>query len=89
MTPHHLLHTPADFTMSLMSIQPLYYVLDGPEHVYGLTFGSYDLTAMLFAPLFGYWTDLTGTFKKQVGWAPALPATLPISHAALLPRWAC
>lgn len=55
-----------DFTMSLMSIQPLYYVLDGPEHVYGLTFGSYDLTAMLFAPLFGYWTDLTGTFKKQI-----------------------
>jgi MFS family permease len=49
-----------------MSIQPLYYLLSGPQHVYGLTFGSYDLTAMLFAPLFGLWTDRTRRFRLQI-----------------------
>lgn len=52
--------------MSLMSIQPLYYLLSGPQHIYGLTFGSYDLTAMLFAPIFGLWTDRTRRFRAQV-----------------------
>ncbi len=39
--------------MSLMSIQALYYVVGGNQRLYGLTFGSYDLTALVFAPLFG------------------------------------
>jgi hypothetical protein len=30
---------PADFTMSLMSIQPLFYMMSGPEHLYGFVFG--------------------------------------------------
>ena len=30
---------PADFTMSLMSIQPLFYLMSGPEHLYGFVFG--------------------------------------------------
>ncbi|KAI7837448.1 hypothetical protein COHA_008706 [Chlorella ohadii] len=55
-----------DFTMSLMSIQPLFYLLSGPQSLYGLTFGCYDLTAMLFAPLFGLWTDRTRRFKPQI-----------------------
>jgi MFS family permease len=55
-----------DFTMSLMSIQPLFYLLEGPQSLYGLTFGCYDLTAMLFAPLFGLWTDRTRRFKPQI-----------------------
>lgn len=60
--------------MSLMSIQPFYYTLRGPQSLYGLTFGSFDLAAMLIAPLFGLWTDRTGTFKAQVLTGAALNA---------------
>ena len=33
----------ADFTMSLMSIQPLYYLVQGRQSLYGLTFGRQAL----------------------------------------------
>jgi len=52
-----------DFTMAMMSIQTFYYVLDGPERLYGLTFGSYDLTALLFAPVLGFISDKLSIFK--------------------------
>ena len=68
-----------DYTMSLMSIQPLYYTVAGPDSLYGFVFGSYDLTALLCAPLFGFWTDHSRRFKPQVRLLllpinPALPA---------------
>jgi MFS family permease len=52
-----------DFTMALMSIQTFYYVLGGPPRLYGFTFGSYDLTALLVAPLLGFVSDKTKKFK--------------------------
>jgi len=60
-----------DFTMSMMSIQAFYYSIRGPQRLYGLTFGAYDLTSVLMAPIFGYWSDRTKTFKVQFatgGW---------------------
>ena len=36
---------------------------------------SYDLTAMLFAPLFGLWTDRTRRFKPQVQCRLAVPVS--------------
>lgn len=48
-----------------MSIQALYYLVQGPQHLYGLTFGSYDLAAVVFAPLFGLWVDRTMKFKSS------------------------
>jgi len=61
----------ADYTMSMMSIQAFYYAMQGPQRLYGLTFGAYDLTGMLMAPLFGAWSDKNGKFKAQFlsgGW---------------------
>ena len=52
-----------DFTMALMSIQTFYYVLGGPPRLYGFTFGSYDLTALLVAPLLGFVSDKPKSFK--------------------------
>lgn len=49
----------------MMSIQAFYYSLQGPQHLYGLTFGAYDLTGMLVAPFFGWWSDSTKKFKNQ------------------------
>lgn len=36
-----------DFTMAMMSIQAFYYSLRGPQSLFGLTFGAYDLGALL------------------------------------------
>ncbi|GAB4814373.1 hypothetical protein N2152v2_001419 [Parachlorella kessleri] len=47
-----------DYSMSLMSIQPL----------------CYDLSAALWAPVFGWWSDHTSTFKQQVLTGAALNA---------------
>lgn len=55
-----------DFTTTLMSIQPLYYVVGGAERLYGLTFGSYDLSSLIFSPLFGLWSDCARAFKAPV-----------------------
>jgi MFS family permease len=52
-----------DFTMAMMSIQTFYYVLEGPDRLYGLTFGSYDLTALVFAPVLGFISDKMSIFK--------------------------
>eukprot|EP00887_Chlorella_sp_A99_P004878 scaffold4.g4878.t1 len=49
-----------------MSIQPLYYVVGGAERLYGLTFGSYDLSSLIFSPLFGLWSDCARAFKAPV-----------------------
>lgn len=43
---------------------------------------SYDLTAMLFAPLFGLWTDRTRRFKPQVRVAHNVHAMCPAARAA-------
>ena len=55
-----------DFTMALMSIQTFYYALGGPKRLYGLTFGSYDLSALLVAPLLGLWNDTFKVFKIPI-----------------------
>jgi MFS family permease len=52
-----------DFTMAMMSIQAFYYSLSGPQSLYGLTFGSYDLTALISAPILGFLADKFHTFK--------------------------
>lgn len=49
-----------DYTMSLMSIQALWYILEGKVNslgLYGFAFGAYDLTQCLFAPLIGIAAD--------------------------------
>eukprot|EP00894_Picocystis_sp_ML_P002563 jgi/Pico_ML_1/53080/g3694.t1 len=48
-----------DFTAALMSIQPYWYYIGGGGHenLYGLVFGSYDLTQMISAPILGYFVD--------------------------------
>ncbi len=51
--------------MSMMSAQALYYSLNGPQKLYGLTFGAYDLTGMLLSPVWSWWSDRTGRFKRQ------------------------
>lgn len=51
-----------DYTMAMMSIQALYYSLRGPDNLYGLTFGAYDLMGLITAPLFGYWHDATKNY---------------------------
>ncbi len=52
-----------DFTMAMMSIQAFYYALGGPQRLYGLTFGSYDLTALIAAPILGILSDRYSVFK--------------------------
>uniref|UniRef100_A0A1D2A9D2 Major facilitator superfamily (MFS) profile domain-containing protein n=1 Tax=Auxenochlorella protothecoides TaxID=3075 RepID=A0A1D2A9D2_AUXPR len=52
-----------DYSSTLMSIQPLYYLVNGRQSLYGLTFGSYDLASLIFAPVFGWWVDRTNRFK--------------------------
>lgn len=52
-----------DFTAAMMSIQTFYYVLNGPKRLYGLTFGSYDLTALLAAPCLGFMSDRFHIYK--------------------------
>ncbi len=52
-----------DFTMAMMSIQAFYYALGGPERLYGFTFGSYDLTALIAAPILGILSDRYSRFK--------------------------
>lgn len=52
-----------DFTMAMMSIQAFYYALGGPERLYGFTFGSYDLTALIAAPILGVLSDKYSIFK--------------------------
>eukprot|EP00889_Picochlorum_renovo_P004695 jgi/Picre1/31725/NNA_007076.t1 len=52
-----------DFTAAMMSIQTFYYVLNGPKRLYGLTFGSYDLTALLAAPCLGFVSDRFRVYK--------------------------
>jgi MFS family permease len=49
--------------MAMMSIQALYYALGGPQRLYGLTFGSYDLTALIAAPILGILSDRYSVFK--------------------------
>lgn len=44
-------------------MQTLYYALKGPDRLYGLTFGSYDLTGIISAPIFGIWSDRIKGFK--------------------------
>ena len=56
-----------DFTMSMMSIQTFYYVLNGPQNLYGFTFGSYDLAALISAPVLGYLSDHLAKFKILIG----------------------
>lgn len=55
-----------DYTMCMMSIQPLYYVVQGQQNLYGLVYGSYDLGALILVPFFGFWVDRTGKFKLQM-----------------------
>lgn len=52
-----------DFTMAMMSIQAFYYALGGPERLYGFTFGSYDLAALIAAPILGTLSDRFSVFK--------------------------
>ena len=52
-----------DFTMAMMSIQAFYYALGGPQRLYGFTFGSYDLTALIAAPILGILSDKYSIFK--------------------------
>ena len=52
-----------DFTMAMMSIQAFYYALGGPERLYGFTFGSYDLAALIAAPILGILSDKYSIFK--------------------------
>lgn len=52
-----------DYSSTLMSIQPLFYLVNGPQNLYGLTFSAYDLGGLIFAPVFGYWVDRAGKFK--------------------------
>jgi MFS family permease len=54
-----------DYSMTLVTIQALYYVLGGPPRLYGLAYGSYDLASLIFAPLFGLWHDATGKYRPQ------------------------
>jgi len=53
-----------DFTASLMSIQPYYYFLKGPERLYGVTFGCYDIFQILAVPIFARFVDRTGRFRN-------------------------
>ncbi|PSC76881.1 major facilitator superfamily domain-containing 8-like [Micractinium conductrix] len=78
-----------DFTLSLMSIQPLFYVVGGPQSLYGFVFGCYDLSAMLFAPLFGVWTDRSGRYKAaiQVGAAVNAAGNLVYAFTVLADQW--
>lgn len=78
-----------DYTMAMMSIQTLYYALQGPDHLYGLTFGSYDLTGMLLAPVFGFWSDKTGWFKIpfQTGAVVNMAGNLIYAFAYLANGW--
>ena len=46
-----------------MSIQSFYYSLRGPANLFGLTFGMYDLGALLTAPVLGYISDKYHVFK--------------------------
>ena len=52
-----------DFTMAMMSIQAFYYALSGPEKLYGFTFGCYDLSALIAAPVLGFLSDRYSIFK--------------------------
>ena len=52
-----------DFTASLMSIQPYYIFLEGPERLYGLTFGCYDIAQMVAVPIFARFVDRTQRFQ--------------------------
>ncbi|KAL4528757.1 hypothetical protein Ndes2437A_g03301 [Nannochloris sp. 'desiccata'] len=54
-----------DYSMAMMSTQALYYSLNGPQKLYGLTFGAYDLTGMILAPIWSWWSDKSGRFKRQ------------------------
>jgi len=54
-----------DYSMAMMSIQALYYSLNGPQKLYGLTYGVYDLAGMIFAPLWSWWSVKAGRFKTQ------------------------
>ncbi|KAK4537673.1 hypothetical protein CDCA_CDCA13G3698 [Cyanidium caldarium] len=64
-----------DFTATLMSIQALFYLLQAPSRLYGLTFAAYDITQFLFSPAYGLWADayglrlpqLTGILVNQLG----------------------
>ena len=78
-----------DYTMAMMSIQTLYYALQGPDHLYGLTFGSYDLTGMIMAPFFGFWSDRTKTFKLPfaTGSAINVAGNLVYAFAYLANGW--
>ena len=49
--------------MAMMSIQAFYYSLRGPQNLYGLTFGMYDLGALFSAPLLGLLSDQFHVFK--------------------------
>lgn len=49
-----------DFVATLISIQAFYYILEGPENLYGLAVGIYDILQLLAAPLFGIWSDRYG-----------------------------
>lgn len=78
-----------DYSSTLMSIQPLYYLVNGPNNLYGLTFASYDLGALLFAPLFGYWVDRTEQFKMAtlVGVALNAAGNYVYSFTLLAGEW--
>ena len=54
-----------DYSMSMMSIQALYYSLNGPQKLYGLTFGAYDLMGLILAPVWSWWSDRSSRFKRQ------------------------
>ena len=73
-----------DYTSSMMSIQPLWYVVGGPQKLYGCMFGSYDLASMLFAPAFGWWVDRSGRYKPQITLGGALNAAGNLVYAFTL-----
>ena len=61
--------------------RPLSRRITGPSLLAPSPATSYDLSAMLFAPLFGLWTDRTGTFKAQVQFGAALNAAGNLVYA--------
>ncbi|KAL4425093.1 hypothetical protein ABPG77_010407 [Micractinium sp. CCAP 211/92] len=56
----------ADWIATLVSVQALYYLQQGPKRLYGLTFGVYDLAALLAVLVFKSWSQKTGQYKAPM-----------------------
>ncbi|KAL4431063.1 hypothetical protein ABPG75_006319 [Micractinium tetrahymenae] len=79
----------ADWMATLVSIQALYYLMQGPKRLYGLTFSVYDLATLLAVLVYTPWSHKTGQYKMPMllGTLVAMAGNFLYACVVVADRW--